>query len=336
MSAPPGAAGGGVDGRAAGSAGGWTVLELLRWTTRHFEGRGIETPRLDAECLLAHALGSDRLRLYVEFDKPVEASERARFRDLVRQRADARVPVAQLTGRREFWSLPLLVTPDVLVPRPETETLVEAALGLLPDRDAEARILDIGTGSGAVALALAGERPRARITATDLSARALAVAARNAEALGLGERLRLLEGDLFAPVSGEEFDLVVSNPPYLAETEAGGLPPELRHEPRSALFGGRDGLDVLRRIASEVGARLAPGGGVAVELDPSQASAVRECFAGAGLVEATLHRDLAGRPRVVSARRREEAHRPEGSRPVRGTAGGEPAGPRARPRFGGR
>jgi release factor glutamine methyltransferase len=283
--------------------GSWTVLELLRWTTRHFEGRGIETPRLDAECLLAHALGSDRLRLYVEFEKPVEASERARFRELVRRRADARVPVAQLTGRREFWSLPLQVTPDVLVPRPETETLVEAALALLPDREAAWRILDLGTGSGAVALALATERPAARITATDLSGAALAVAARNVEVLGHGDRVRLLEGDLFAPLAGEEFDLVVSNPPYLAESGADGLAPELRHEPRSALFAGRDGLDVLRRIAAQVRERLAPGGAVAVEVDPSQAQAVRECFHEAGLVETALHRDLAGRPRVVAARR---------------------------------
>jgi release factor glutamine methyltransferase len=133
----------------------WTLLELLRWTTEHFQRRGIETPRLDAECLLAHALGMDRLRLYLEFEKPVLAEERARFRELVRRRADERVPVALLTGRREFWSLLLRVTPDVLVPRPETETLVEVALGLLPDSESEARILDLGTGSGAIALALA-------------------------------------------------------------------------------------------------------------------------------------------------------------------------------------
>ena len=172
----------------------WTILELLRWTTEHFAKQGIESPRLDAECLLAHALGVDRLRLYVEFDKPLAPAERAGFRELVRRRAEQRVPVAQLIGRKEFWSLPLAVTPDVLTPRPETETLIEAALELAPDRDAELQILDVGTGSGAVALALASERPKARVTASDVSAAALAVARDNAERLELSGRVGALEG----------------------------------------------------------------------------------------------------------------------------------------------
>ena len=146
----------------------WTILELLRWTTQYFAEREIETPRLDAECLLASALGVDRMRLYLDFDKPASPDERDAFREWVRRRADERVPVAQLVGGKEFWSLPLLVTADVLSPRPDTETLVVAALERLPERDTDARILDIGTGSGAVALAIARERPRARITATDV------------------------------------------------------------------------------------------------------------------------------------------------------------------------
>ena len=289
--------------RSASGGRSWTVLDLLRWTTQHFAERGIETPRLDAECLLAFALDCDRLRLYVDYEKPVEETERARFRELVRARSGARVPVALLTGRREFWSLPLRVSRDVLVPRPETETLVATALERMPDRDAEVAVLDLGTGSGAIALAIASERPKARITATDLSAAALAVARGNADALGLSVRVRFLEGSLFEPVAGERFDLVVSNPPYVAERDAGGLPPELRHEPAAALFAGPDGTDVLRAIAAQVGEVLAPGGAVLVEIDPRQADAMSAWLREAGLVALDVHRDVAGRQRVVSARK---------------------------------
>jgi len=291
--------------RAAGerSSSSWTVLELLRWTTQHFSERGIETPRLDAECLLAFALGCDRLRLYVDYEKPVDESERARFRELVRERGSERVPVALLTGRREFWSLPLRVSRNVLVPRPDTETLVAAALACVPDRDAEVAVLDVGTGSGAIALAIASERAKARITATDISAAALAVARENAEALALPDRVRFLEGSLFEPVAGETFDLIVSNPPYVAERDRATLPPELRHEPASALFAGPDGTDVLRAIAAQVGAMLVPGGSVLVELDPRQADAVSGWFREADLARIEVHRDAAGRKRVVSARR---------------------------------
>jgi release factor glutamine methyltransferase len=281
----------------------WTVLELLRWTTQHFQERGIDTPRLDAECLLAHALGCDRLRLYVDHDRPVDEGERARFRELVRERAQARVPVAMLVGTREFWALPLRVTRDVLVPRPDTETLVAAALDAFPDRDAELAVLDLGTGSGAVALAIAHERPKARVTATDVSPAALAVAADNAERLGLADRVETLEGSLFEPVAGRRFDLVVSNPPYVAERDAASLAPELAHEPRMALFAGVDGTDLLRAIAAQVGESLAPGGRIFVELDPAQAEAMAGWLAAAGLREIASHRDMAGRVRVVSGRR---------------------------------
>lgn len=279
----------------------WTVGALLRWTTGHFGGRGIESARLDAECLLAEALGSDRLRLYLEFDKPVEADERARFRELVRRRADDRVPVAQLLGRKEFWSLGLRVTPDVLVPRPETETLVTLALDRLPEREAEYRVLDLGTGSGAIALALAHERPKARVLATDVSAAALAVARANAEALGLSERVRFAAGDLFEPAAGERFDLVVSNPPYVAQADAASLAPELGHEPALALFAGSDGLAVLRPLVDQAPGHLAPGGALAVEVAPDQASEVARACTEAGLEDVRVTRDLAGRPRVVSA-----------------------------------
>jgi release factor glutamine methyltransferase len=327
-------------------------MELLRWTTDHFAAKGIESARLDAELLLAFALGVDRLRLYLAFEKPVVDEERARFRALVRRRGEERVPVAYLTGVREFWSLPLAVTPDVLIPRPDTETLIEAVLARWPGSHAAARgsaseaddpsrpaqrgeaersrargsaseaddpsrpaqrgeaersrswrVLDLGTGSGAIALALAKEWPEAQVTAADVSDAALAVARKNAEALGLAERLRFASGDLFAPVAGERFDVIVSNPPYVAEADALGLAPELRHEPALALFAPGDGTALLRRIAAEAPARLTPGGLLALELAPAQAGDVTQCLREAGFSELAEHRDLAGRVRAVSGLR---------------------------------
>jgi release factor glutamine methyltransferase len=279
----------------------WTVLELLRWTQDFFAKRGIDTARLDAEVLLAHALGIERLRLYLEFEKPVTAEERATFRGLVRQRAEQRVPVAYLTGHREFWSLKLSVTPDVLVPRPDTETLVEAVLARWPGP--AATVLEIGTGSGAIALALATEKPEAAFVATDVSAAALAVAAKNAAALGLESRVRFAEGDLFAAVPEGRFDAIVSNPPYVARAAAPSLAPELGHEPEVALFAEDDGLALLRGIVVDAPARLAPGGLLALELDPDQAETVAGWLEAAGLGEVTSHRDLSGRVRVLTATR---------------------------------
>ena len=280
----------------------WTVLDLLRWTTQHFAERGIDTPRLDAECLLAHALGCDRLRLYLDFDKPVVESERAVFRGLVRARANERVPVAQLTGSREFWSLSLRVSADVLIPRPDTETLVTAALDLLPDAAAPARVLDLGTGTGAVALAIAHERPSAAVFATDRSRGALRIAQQNAEALGMAARIHFLRGDWTAPVAGG-FDCVVANPPYLADAERAELAPELAHEPADALFAGPTGLEALERLCREVPPLLAPGGGLAFELAPGQAKQVETWLEQAGLATA-VQRDLAGRARVLTGRAR--------------------------------
>jgi release factor glutamine methyltransferase len=280
----------------------WTVLDLLRWTSERFAALGIATPRLDAECLLAFALDTDRLRLYLDFDKPVAPSERERFRGLVRERSQRRVPVAQLTGRREFWSLPLRITRDVLIPRPETETVVEVALAALPDTEQEVRVLDVGTGSGALALALAQERPKARVVAVDVSEAALGLARENALGLGLADRVRFARGDLFEPVAGERFDLVVSNPPYLADGEVQGLAPELSHEPREALFAGPRGTELLERLCAEVPRALEPGGLFVTELAPDQAPAVQGWLARAGLGDVRAHPDLARRVRAVSAR----------------------------------
>jgi len=280
----------------------WTVGALLRWTAPYFQSKGIESPRLDAELLLAFALQTERLRLYLDFEKPVTAAERARFRELVQRRAGQRVPTAQLTGEREFWSLPLRITPDVLIPRPDTETLVEAVLAQFPGAEAAPRILDLGTGSGAIALALASERPRAQLTASDVSSAALAVAEQNAGRLGLDGRLRLLAGCGFAPVAGERFDAVVSNPPYLSRAEAGNLAPELAHEPELALFAGDDGGEALRHIIAAAPGVLEAGGLLALEIAPAQAAAVREWLAQAGFAEIETRRDLGGNERAVLAR----------------------------------
>ncbi len=298
---PPGAA----SAESKTSRGGervWTVLELLRWTTDYFARSGIDTARLDAEILLAHALESDRLRLYVDYEKPVLAKERDRFRALVQRRAAERVPVSLLLGQREFWSLPFRVTGDVLTPRPETETLVEAALSKVSEAESTVRILDVGTGSGAIALSLASELPHADITATDLSSPALQIAAENADHLHMGERIRFLAGDLFEPVASERFDLVISNPPYVARDDAASLPPELSHEPDMALFAGADGLEVIRRLVAEAGNHLSPGGWLLFELSPEQIETVETELAGAGFSEIERRFDLARLPRVVGAR----------------------------------
>jgi release factor glutamine methyltransferase len=281
----------------------WTVLELLRWTTGHFAERGIETARLDAECLLAHALATTRLRLYLDFEKPVTEAERAVFRELVRRRAGERIPVSQLIGRKEFWSLSLRVTRDVLTPRPETETLVAAALALLPPaRSRPLRVLDLGTGSGAIALALAHERRDLDLVATDLSQEALKIAQQNAEELGMAERIRFLAGDGFEPVKGLRFDAVVSNPPYVDPAQRQALPPELAHEPELSLLAGEGGLGMLRRIAAQAPEWLEAGGALILEHAPDQVEGVTRACREAGFVEVALRRDLAGRARVTSAR----------------------------------
>jgi release factor glutamine methyltransferase len=238
----------------------WTTLEVLSWTQKRFGERGIPSARLDAEVLLAHVLKITRVALYTGFDKPLHENELGAYRDLIRRRL-AGEPVAYLVGEQEFWSLPLAVDPRVLIPRRDTETLVETALRLA--RGAR-RIADIGTGSGAIVLALLKELPEATAVAVDASEDALAVARANAERHGMVERLRLVRGDLVAPLDGG-FDLVVSNPPYIPRGDLPGLSPEVRREPPAALDGGADGLDALRRLVPAAKAKLAPGGWLLVE-----------------------------------------------------------------------
>jgi release factor glutamine methyltransferase len=281
----------------------WTVLDLLQWTAGHLKERGIESPRLDAEVLLAHALGTTRLDLYLNYQKPVLPDERTLFRELVQKRAQERIPVSLLLGEREFWSLSLQVNADVLTPRPDTEVLVAAALDAMPDLERRYRVLDLGTGSGAIALALASERPEAELTASDVSISALKVARANADKLQLKDRVRFAEGSLFAAVPGETFDLVISNPPYVARSELASLPRELSHEPEVALFGGEDGYAVLEPLVAEVGTALNDGGLFLVELDPRQADTVMGWCREAGLNRCSVIHDLTGRARAVSARR---------------------------------
>jgi release factor glutamine methyltransferase len=281
----------------------WTILELLQWTTEHLEKQGIDTPRLDAEILLAHALESNRLDLYINYEKPVVPAERAIFRELVSKRSQQRIPVSQLLGEREFWSLRFSVNSDVLTPRPETEVLVSAALDAMSDPDRPYKVLDLGTGSGAIALSIASECPNSKVTATDVSILALKVARANADQLQLKDRVRFVEGNLFEAVPGETFDLVIANPPYIARSEQAGLPPELAHEPEVALFGGEDGYAVLRPLVTLVRTALIEGGLFLVELDPRQADTVMDWCREAGLASVSVLHDLAGHARAVTAMR---------------------------------
>ena len=273
----------------------WRVMELIRWTQSYLEQHGVSSPRLDAELLLADVLGLERIDLYLAFDRPVGEGDRARFRELVRARATERAPVAYLLGRKEFWSKPFRVGREVLIPRPETETLVQAVL----DREPE-RIVEVGIGSGAIAAALALERPSLEIVAVELSRPALAVARENLEALGVAERVTLICGDGVGALRGP-FDAVVSNPPYIPSAELEALPPEVQHEPRLALDGGADGLEFLGRLVREAPALLGESGSVALEVGQGQAAKVEEWLRGAGARAVEIRKDLAGAERVVIA-----------------------------------
>jgi release factor glutamine methyltransferase len=280
------------------------VRRVLEWTIGYLKEHGSESARLDAEVLLAHARGCPRIQLYTEYDAVLPDAVRAQMRELVKRRADAE-PVAYLVGHREFFSLEFEVTPDVLIPRPDTETLVVEALDAAKPHAAP-RVLDLGTGSGCIAVAIAVNHPGALVTAIDRSGAALAVAGRNAQRHGVGERVRLLEGDLFAPLSGDaQFDIVASNPPYVAADEIVGLQPDVsRHEPQEALDGGTDGLDVIRRILLGAGPVLPAGGHLMLECSPEQAAPIRALFEGSRrFAGVQVRTDLAGRPRVVHGRR---------------------------------
>jgi release factor glutamine methyltransferase len=287
-------------GVAASQPPEWTIESVLRWATDDFRGRGIDSPRLDAELLLGRALARSRIQLIADAKTPLEGDALARFRGLVKRRR-AREPVAYILGEREFYGRPFRVDRRVLVPRPDTETLVDVALERTADRAMSMRALDLCTGSGCVAITLARERPTTLVFAADVSADALAVARDNLLRLG-AYNVALRQGDLFAAVDPAlRFDLVTANPPYIANGEIESLEPEIRdHEPRLALEGGADGLALVRRLVADAPARMAAGGKLAVEVGFGEAATAAQLFAASGFGDVEIRRDYGRIERVVS------------------------------------
>ena len=279
----------------------WTIGSVLAWTRGHFEDKGLQNPRFDAELLVAHALGITRLQLYTEHDKPLAAAELARIRGFV-QRRGKHEPAAYITGERGFWSLDLKVDARVLIPRPETEQLVERALAFLKGRP-QAKVVDVGTGSGCIALALASERPDLQIVAVDRSPDALDVAKANRDALKLEVELRL--SDMLSAVEGP-LDLVVSNPPYIASAQVETLMPDvLQFEPRMALDGGPDGFTLIRPLIAQSAERLMPGGALMFEIGFDQGPAALGLFSShPDFTDTALHADLSGHDRILTGVRR--------------------------------
>jgi release factor glutamine methyltransferase len=282
----------------------WTVQRMLAWMTQDFASLPVATPRLDAELLLCHVLGCDRVRLYMDMARPLDDAERERVRALVVRRRKHE-PVAYILGKKEFYRHSFEVSKDVLVPRPETEILVDRALEVLP-KDA-ALALDLCTGSGAIALSVAALRPGLSFDATDISPPALEIAQRNSQRLGLAERVRFHQGDLYAALPAPaRYALVVSNPPYVADSEWPALARDItEHEPRVALLAGADGLGVLRRICATAADWLEPGGALLLEVGSGQADAVAGWLREDPRFEETMtHRDLGGVQRLVESRAR--------------------------------
>jgi release factor glutamine methyltransferase len=289
---------------ATAGQGAGAIAPNLERAAERLRAAGVELPRLDAELLMAWAAGVERAHLIA---REVEMSRDAvaRFESALARR-ERREPIAYITGIREFHSLDFEVSPAVLIPRPETETLVDAAVRFLGERPG-ARVLDIGTGSGAIAISIAYECPRVRTIATDISADALEIARRNANRHGVADRIEFRRADLFEPQGGGaplgSFDLIVSNPPYIEDAAIASLQPEVRdYEPRAALEGGADGLGYYRRIAADARGHLAPGGALMVEVGAGQAEAVRTMFADAGMRGLDVINDLSAAARVVIAR----------------------------------
>jgi release factor glutamine methyltransferase len=277
----------------------WTIETILRWATEDFRGRGIDSPRLDAELLLAHALGATRMQLVIDSKRPLSPPELANFRELVKRRR-VREPVAYLLGEREFYGRKFRVDKRVLVPRPDTETLVEVALKRSRSRSMSMRALDVCTGSGCVATTLGRERPTSRVLATDLSRDALDVARDNALRLG-AYNVAFARADLFAGLGPGPFDVITANAPYIPSGEIAALDADVRDfEPRAALDGGADGLDLVRRVVEGARALLDDGGILAVEVGSGQAGEARAHFERSGYVEVEIARDYAKIERVVS------------------------------------
>jgi release factor glutamine methyltransferase len=288
-----------------GTVGIMTVREIISEATRHLETSQIPTARLDAEVLLAFCLGCKRLEFIKNPDRPIGEAQLTDFNQLISRRLQGE-PVAYITGRKDFWSFTLEVNKDVLIPRPDTEVIVEEALRVCKSIDsAPIRILDIGTGSGAIALALACEIPAAQITATDISEAALALAQKNARALGLENSIVFYRGNLFEPVAGI-FDIIVANPPYIGAEEYETLPAGVKDfEPREALWAGKSGLEFYEKIVYQAQSHLRERGWLLLEIGAEQQASVREMMESAGFYEnIALRTDYAGLPRVIEGRRK--------------------------------
>ncbi len=298
----------GAEGDRGGAEGGaqdpWTIRRIVAWGTDDLKKRGSSSPRLDVELLLGLVLGVDRVRLIIEGDRPLEKVELTRYRELhTRRRAGE--PVAYLLGHREFYGRSFRVDARVLIPRPETERLVEVGMARTKPIALSARVLDLCTGSGCVAISLARERPTTRVLGTDVSPGAVAVAEENATRLGAVSNAGFFVSDLFAAIDQRSrFDLITANPPYIPAPEIATLQVDIRgFEPHLALVGGADGLDLVRRIVAEAPAFLAPGGVLAMELASGQAPEVAALLAESGYREVEIAKDLGGHERVVSGRR---------------------------------
>lgn len=281
----------------------WTVQRILQWTTDFLKQKQVESPRLESELLLAHARGCQRIRLYTDLLSPLTDDERIRMREFVKRRAN-REPLSYITGQREFYGRNFFVGKGVLIPRPETETLIDIGLERIPAQQSS-RICEVGFGSGCISITLAKQRPLLQSVATDISPLAMEFATRNVELHEVEDRVRLLAGDGFAPVrdSGEApFDGIVSNPPYIREDELTELEPEVAvHEPTEALVSGEDGLTLTRTLIAEAPSLLKPGGWIILELDPAQCDTAAELLSAAGFVKAGIHNDLSGLDRIVTA-----------------------------------
>lgn len=276
----------------------WTIRRVLHWTSEHFTKQALDAPRLTAEVLLAHTLKTDRVKLYTDLDRPLSKDELSSYRGLIQRRASGE-PTQYLTGYREFYARRFMVDARVLIPRPETELLVEAALKVLP-KESPTRVLDLCTGSGCIAVTIAAERPQASVWATDISEGAAEVAKLNAETHGVGGRVTVRVGDLLAPVPAEaKFDLIVSNPPYVKQSELPTLQKEVQREPKQALDGGADGLDVIRRIAADALKHLRPGATLALEIADGQGAQVIDVLTRAGYLDVRAERDLARLDRLA-------------------------------------
>jgi release factor glutamine methyltransferase len=282
----------------------WTILEVLKWTTDYLASKSVPTPRLDAEVLLAYTLKLERVGLYLDYQRPLGPEELARFRELVRRRA-RREPVAYIRGFKEFWSLVFTVSPEVLIPRPETEVLVEEGIrlarGLERTLGRAPRIADAGTGSGAVAVCMAKElKLKKPVLATDSSRAALSIAGENAQRHGA--EVSFILADWLEGMAPASLDLIVSNPPYVPREDIANLAPELGYEPRAALDGGPDGLDFIRLLARQAATVLAPGGMLAIEVGTGQAAEVVKVLAESGFSDIGMVRDLSNIERVVKGK----------------------------------